>query len=163
MSVIFTEEVDRLRIDLNTAERGQAKAEYDKKQLEKRFRVEQERAERAEKQLGEFQHDLAAYRRRLTELQADVTRLAHLENEISQARTDFKEKKAELERLEVEHERVTVDLDATRDELSERTAERDMLKAEVGPTRSLLQALKLSLEAEGRVRDELVNYGWGEV
>jgi len=163
MSVIFTEEVDRLRIDLNTAERGQAKAEYDKKQLEKRFRVEQDRAERAEKQLGEFQHDLAAYRRRLTELQNDVTRLSHLENQISESRSKLKDTRTELERLQTEHERVSVDLDATRNELSERTAERDMLKAEVGPTRSLLQALKLSLEAEGRVRDELVNYGWGEV
>ena len=163
MSVIFTEELDRMRVDLNEAERKMHKAEFDKLQAEKRYRVEADRAQTLERTVQEGTAQTDALRRQAMKLRQDVDRLSPLEGEISKARSEAGEYKAEMERLTDQLYKRKQDLDSVRDELSRAMAELVTLRSELDPTRKLISSLKTYLKAEGEIQTELERLHWEEV
>ena len=163
MSVIFTEELDRMRVDLNEAERKMHKAEFDKSQALKQYRVEADRAAALERQLAEGSVEADALRRQVVKARQDADRLAPLEGEISQARQEALHYKAEMERLTDMLYKRKQDLDETRQELSDAKAELVTLRSELGPTRKLLSSLKTYIQAESEIQTELERLHWEEV
>lgn len=154
MSVMFSEELDKLRVGLHDAEQRAFLAESEKDKSAAALIEERNRAERAEALLAEQEHHVQDQRRQMQQLIVEINRIPQLQADESAARLEAQDFRAEVERLDGLLSKEKETLDALRNELSEITAERDTFRAELDPTRKVIAALCDKRRAERKIEAE---------
>jgi len=152
---IFTEDLDRARIDLNEAERRAFKAEHAQREAEKARRGVQERADTLERQLRDALERSDQDHKACIQLRQQVDRLQSLEPELSQARSELRDANDRSNRYVDQNEELERKLEAAKAALHEKKAECAMLTAELDPTRALLSYLHDYLAAERGMRKQI--------
>jgi len=160
MTSIFTEDLDRARIDLNEAERRAFKAEHAQKEAERGRRQELERAEGLQRRLSDVLAQSDKDHKQVVQLRQQLDRLEGLEPELVQARSDLRDANDRANRYLDQNEGLEVKLKEMTDLLNEKKAEAQMLASELQPTRMLLGSLRVYLQAQQDMRSELERLGW---
>ena len=160
MSSIFTEDLDKARIDLNEAERRAFKAEHAQKEAERGRRQELERAEGLQRRLSDVLAQSDKDHKQVVQLRQQLDRLEGLEPELVQARSDLRDANDRANRYLDQNEGLEVKLKEMTDLLNEKKAEAQMLASELQPTRMLLGSLRVYLQAQQDMRSELERLGW---
>jgi len=160
MTSIFTEDLDRARIDLNEAERRAFKAEHAQKEAERGRRQELERAEGLQRRLSDVLAQSDKDHKQVVQLRQQLDRLEGLEPELVQARSDLRDANDRANRYLDQNEGLEVKLKEMTDLLNEKKAEAQTLASELQPTRMLLGSLRVYLQAQQDMRSELERLGW---
>src|SRR5262252_6311566 len=140
MSVMFSEELDRLRVELHDAQLLIRNADLEQARLTDSLAQWRHRAEEAEKKVKASEEEIQG--QRLQQLAAQTAQMDQLQAEVSAVRGEAKDFREEAERLTGMLEKRRLELDDVNDELSAVKADNVNLNTELGPTRVLLAALR---------------------
>ena len=155
MSVMFSEELDRLRVELHDAQLLIRNADLEQARLSDSLAQWRHRAEQSEQKVKASEEEIQAQRQRIQQLAAQTAQMDQLQAEVSAVRSEAKDFREEAERLTGMLEKRRLELDDTRDELSAVRADNVNLNTELGPTRVLLAALRDAIRAEKIVEEEI--------
>ena len=158
MTSIFTEDLDRARIDLNEAERKLWKAEREKDEAVKQRRVELERAEGLQRRLNDLIAQSDTDHKLVMQLKQQLDRLQGLEPELATAKSELRDANDQVHRLLDELDGLRDQYEQTVELLNEKKGEVASLARELQPTRKLLGHLRVWMEAESGMRHELESW-----
>jgi len=155
MSVMFSEELDKLRTELADAQSMARHAEREQDRFSDMYHREHNRAEVAERLAAEREEELKQMRFQLRQVRNENLRISQLESQVSDARTEARDVTQKLKQLTDTFERQKAKLHEVREQLSWTVAQRQDLLAELEPTRVLLGALHSRFAAESTISTQL--------
>jgi predicted nucleic acid-binding Zn-ribbon protein len=160
MSAIFTEELDRARIDLNEAERKMHKAEFAQREAEKLRRQESERADTLNRRLQDLLVQSDSDHKTAVQLRQKVDRLESMEPELVRTKSELRDANDRCNRYVDQNEELQKRIEDLSGLLQEKRAECQMLVQELTPTRTLLGSLRVFLQAQKDMESELERLAW---
>jgi chromosome segregation ATPase len=155
---MFSEELDKLRVSLHDAQQQAHHAEREQTRLASLVATERNRADVAEAKIAEQFEELARTQQRVRALAAETARISQLESDLSASRSEAKDFRDEVGRLDARHEKDKNVIADLRQDLSETRARMHDLEKELGPTRQILAAMKQRDEA-----NRAITAGLGEL
>jgi chromosome segregation ATPase len=152
---MFSEELDKLRVDLHDTQLRAQLAEREQTRLADSLAQWRHRAEQAEELARSREGEIQSQHQRIRQLAGETARISQLEADVSAARSESRDFREECERLTDRQEKLRHELDDARDELSAVKADNVTLHAELDPTRKILEAMRRVDEGRRDISDEL--------
>ena len=157
MSVMFSEELDQLRVKLADAQRQASEAERNEQRLHDQIRDQKQRAETAEKLAADRERELQQQNTRLDQLKVLNARMPALEQAASEAKSTLAAIEADRDKLAKKLAAETEKRQALEDTVTNQQAELTDLRGELEPTRTLLAALAQMVSAQQTIDDQLAH------
>ncbi len=142
MTVMFQEEVSKLRLQIVELNEAQFRAERDHQALAGKLTDAQQAARTAEKQVSTLKSDLEATRVLLATAQRNTEHLQNMESELAYARSNLKETDDQLATAKIENQKLKTDLNSTKANLNIARNELTRALEQITPLEALVAALK---------------------